>query len=527
MTKKEKSPATEDASKSLPRRQFLLSTGGAVASALLASCDGGTGPAQGGTVNVEVTGVVGGAAGSVVVTVPATGDPAGVTIVLPAAGGNGISQGSAVNMPPATYRLVYTPPAGHLLTGSATRDVVVTAGSNQTITFALTAVGTLNVTVNGLAAGAASAGTLAIAFQSGGAVGSSVTLSAPAGGTSTGTNTTHPVGSLRITHTPPAGHTHVAGDNEELVTLTPGAVANATFTVQETVAPPTGLVFVSDWGTAVGGTSAAVLDTGKAIPWDGRVDQDAGDPAQNLTVVAASGVNLVTSALTLQAAGWPTPNALRLRWPSPGGTRSAGIVYRSEGWTHPAIGESLYLRWYFVNDGDDALGGGTDDNSNHSIQSIGVGGAAGACATTWQVAWGNRGAGGVANGTWRPTIANANDPARFRPNTYLTKGAVYRFELRIHRTAQNAMQFHARIFNSAGAPVLEDNDFVLVASATTLADNPNIGLPDSHISANCLRNAAFGAVGSGPPEGVECYVGAVAISRSDWCGPYVPGEAVG
>lgn len=285
------------------------------------------------------------------------------------------------------------------------------------------------------------------------------------------------------------------------------------------------LVFASEWDTATGGGLAAVTDTGRDVPWSGRVDQDEGDPAQNLDVVAASGVTLVNGGVSLASVGWPTANALRARWVSPGGVRSAGIVFASELWTHPAVGESVYLRKYFCHDGDDDAGGGTDDNSNHSFQSIGGGGMAGAGSAVYQLTWGNRGVGGAADGTFRFTVASlASGSSRFRPAVYLDKGAVYRVEYRIHRVATLGIAIHIRVYDSANTLVLQDSDFVLVASSTTLADNPELGLESDDITEEYLRNFALGAIGTGMPTDVACYYGAVAVSRTDWCGPYVEGE---
>jgi hypothetical protein len=137
----------------------------------------------------------------------------------------------------------------------------------------------------------------------------------------------------------------------------------------------------------------------------------------------------------------------------------------------------------------------------------------------------------VANGTYKLRFGTTGGgpTVYFELREFLQKGVAYRFELRVHRIGANAMQFHARVYDAAGALLYSDADFKAHNSSLTLADGPTLPLTSGWVSANCLRNAAFGTNGStGTPVGVVTFQGAVAVRLSadpnGWIGPYRPGE---
>lgn len=303
------------------------------------------------------------------------------------------------------------------------------------------------------------------------------------------------------------------------------------------------IVFESDWGTATGTGNDALLDSDQDVPW--TVVGDSSDP--NIRVVAAADVDLINSDASLAEQGWPTTNALESTYT---GTTS-GVVHADRLWPEIQVGEYLYLRWYWVHDGDDALGGGSN-GSPHSPQF----GPAGICPSLWSHNFGNLYAGtpdryseaGYPEGKFHVMWQNIDgdvaakfdlgslgdgNPIRTHPagSIGLDKGAVYRFELRIHRVEMNVLTWGARVYDAAGTLLHTGEDFVERFGGGTLNDEspPALAYTPEMDEQDCLTSILVGVGGQGNiPPGVRTYTGAFAVAISttanDWIGGY--GEPV-
>jgi len=105
----------------------------------------------------------------------------------------------------------------------------------------------------------------------------------------------------------------------------------------------------------------------------------------------------------------------------------------------------------------------------------------------------------------------------------------YRIEERYERTGTTTWRLHARVYDSAGLLIFGDSDFVCNQfghNNHTLANHGNIVTPDP----NCLRHkmlvnqGGLGDRGINAPAENRIFYGGFAVSLTDWCGPYVPGE---
>jgi hypothetical protein len=268
----------------------------------------------------------------------------------------------------------------------------------------------------------------------------------------------------------------VAGNAAGTATITAtinGVPGSAGVTVEERPVGG-GVLFSSDW------SSGSVSDGGS---WANVSNHNA--------VVSANGLDFPAAM----------NNVLRQTYPS-GGMQSVWVQSSDAAWSAPAVGESRYFRLYYRQDWRDSrsIGG----NGHHWIQAN-----PGTCAYEWQWIIEPNG-----NGTFnvRYGLTLLNPGGRFGPVTF-NEDTTYRFEWRLHRTSSSSVKYEVRIYDSAGALVLDTDDVPGLASAT--------GTPN----ANCLRNMLIGYNG-GNNISVESYqyIGAVAVCDDDWCGPYTGGN---
>jgi hypothetical protein len=214
--------------------------------------------ATAGTLAITVTGLTGSPAngGSAVAQrTDSAGTP--ITINVSAAG-----SGRNAGVPAGTYTVTYTPPSGFSVTGTNPRTgVAVSRGATATATFAVQALGTLQVTVTGLTGSPANGGS-AVAQRTD-AAGTPITINVSAAGS--GSNTSVPAGTYTVTYTPPSGFT-VSGTNPRTgLVVSRGATATAAFTVQGSTAVGTLQVTVTGLtGSPANGGSAVAQRTDAA-----------------------------------------------------------------------------------------------------------------------------------------------------------------------------------------------------------------------------------------------------------------------
>lgn len=467
----------------------------------LAGCEGTAPPGTGGNVTVSVTTLEGPAAGTVVVSDPTGTNPAtSPPINLPAPDGNGQSIGTATNVPPGTYRVTYTAPGDHRLDDPATTflDVTVDSTTNDTLRFAVHAVGTLEARVTGIASGT-SAGTVSITTQGGTPTGTSITLPAPSAGASLGVNSEHPTGAYRLTHSAPSGHQAVGADNTEDVTVTRGATVRGTFTLEVATVPPppTGLVFVSNWPVA-GTTSAAISDAGK---WNAIAGPISGD---QIAVIPATGLSF-PNGMT---------NVLAIRFE---GSTARGVRV-TNGWPELADGQDLYIRFYWRM--------GVSGDMGQSIHPIGTRPDLDPLAMVHTSR--------VANEMDEFRFASSYDPnvslgRRWR-TAGITRNTTYRIELHIRRVNSTNYQLEVRMYNSAGTLVKSgaDWDDEFTNDHLGMVPLPNIAIePDNWDDFRGFEISHQGAWNNTDDNNNRCYFGGLAISFSGWIGPFSPGETVG
>lgn len=266
-----------------------------------------------------------------------------------------------------------------------------------------------------------------------------------------------------------------------------------------------GVLFHSDWSTETGTSASARFDRGKSRPWtDGWFDAAS-------TVVIPVGDSL----------DFPTENVLA-NYVSPGrGGGQVRIVESDRYFEPPAIGESLYLRFYRRIALPDSHGGDQTTHGFHDDE---------ACCSSGNLSLTVTTNGSGTFGLQLGTGYAANDTIAFwstQPNA-LRKHQTYRMEFRIHRIQADAFRLYARVYDSDDRLVLSDRDFRATGWGArgnwSLAD----GLPLRFNSGRGVEalmawrvglNGLGGVTGSYP----HGYWGAFAICTDDWCGPYDQG----
>lgn len=265
-------------------------------------------------------------------------------------------------------------------------------------------------------------------------------------------------------------------------------------------------VFFSDWRTvALGRDNSLVDDGGK---WDVILGNDRGE-------------------IILAPDGFPTAHALSVQY------RNGGFVaVRATDLPVPEVGETRNYRWYYRHDQPDW----PTDNTQHPIQD---GNAQGDISwsfntdtlsdTTWRSYFGVQVNGGE----------NPFELARWYSPT-LTTGAVYRYELQVHRTGESTFQLHARMYDPSGALLYDDGDFtnahasgaMSLAGGPTFTFNQDMSRPfygaDTLNGLNAGCNGVTGVTTEGFPYAVQAAFAVVdGLDPGTFIGPYgtVEGES--
>jgi hypothetical protein len=269
--------------------------------------------------------------------------------------------------------------------------------------------------------------------------------------------------------------------------------------------PPSGVLFASDWSSALGNTDAALRDGGK---WDVAEVGGTTPVNPNEAVVVNTTAPLgATNALRLQQQG-----ASPIGW-----ARVAKFHF-----TLPS--GDYYVRYYVRNDD---VSGAADD---HVVEPGLVG------SLYNDLTYLNKGE--FATG-WRPrfVLGGNQGPNTTMPNWdlgetgVLAYGRWYRFEYWVHFTAPNRIQVHPRIYDDTGALLYSDTDFKSdpgygqwagASLASYYANsNPGGGIVDFGITPLTLVNIEFGNNGSARSvnTGLFWYFGNVMIRGDTWAGP--------
>jgi hypothetical protein len=298
---------------------------------------------------------------------------------------------------------------------------------------------------------------------------------------------------------------------------------------------PGDIIFRSDWATALAqgaaNSDAALFDNGKvaANRWTGKIGGG---------TWAADGAIIVANPGGFPAA---MTNVFAVRIPQNPGLSAGGVagdagyarILRKTGMPVPAVGSSLYYRWYAsVTIPFDEFPAGFD-NAWHPVQD---GQATGNANWEWEVV--ARRAGDLASaqpaiGKWRCRWyykAKASGDTRFFKD--LDYDTVYRFETRIHRTGENEFTPYVRVYGPDDLTLLYTNaDFMGISGAQNV---PMTGIVSPFVLAanldglNCGQNdVTIGMLGVVPPTTMDFgYQGGFMVRSSDWCGPYSALEAV-
>lgn len=453
-----------------------------------------------GTLRVQVTGLQAGASSGGSVSALRT-DIGGQSPIVAAVAASGSVD---VSLQGGTYDVTYTPPAGYQLNAGQTnpQSATITNGATSNVGFAVSVIapttGTMRVQVSGILAGAPNGGSAAI--QRTDIPGqSAVTVQVPTSGT---VDSTVQAGTYTVTYLPPSGYQLNAGQtNPRNLTITSGQTSTASYQVSQT-ATPVGVVFHSDWSTALGTSDNAIMDNGKSKPW---------------TLAGGNGLAVVSSA----GLDFPTTNALRV---TALGSTSGFALLRVTGLPVPGVGQSRYYRWYSRMVLPDDVEPNDDETHPHQDGNA-------ASDSNWLFHVYHDAP--MAN-HWMPQFrgeaAFPND--RFGGNTgvapigpQLQKNVTYRFEVKITRTGTSTFTMDVRVYDSAGVLLYDGDDFqnqVRTATINTRTFNVN------NLGNLGQFNAGLNGLGTGStapwyPSSVYMYQGAVAISGTDWLGPYSGG----
>jgi uncharacterized protein YjdB len=212
----------------------------------------------------------------------------------------------------------------------------------------------------------------------------------------------------------------VAVGTATLTASSEGRSGTATLTV--TVSAPGGVVFQSDWSTAVGTSATAVRDGNR---WLNYWEFNNNTSVQLLSVVA----------------GGPPGYANALKVVQRGSTYAANL--QQDNVLPPST--DFYVRYYMRNDdnssaGDHTVTVDTWRYSNLTFMRKYSG------ASSWRYVSSLYGCGYTYPiGHWGPSVA-------------LSKGAWYRFEYFVHFVDATHVQVHTRVYDAAGTQILGDGD---------------------------------------------------------------------
>ncbi len=446
-----------------------------------------------GTVGATVTGFDPKATKAGTLCGPVDGQALSITLSPPSAGS---SSGEATNVPVGTYDVTYKPPDDHGLSsadlGMETKSVTVSATSGGNLSWDVDPkTGMVLVTITGFPDTATEAGTISGDLP--------ITLSAPTAGTSSGESGQVLIGTYDVTYVPPVGYRLInadIGSPTKRATVSENAGSELVWGVDPSL-ESLDVLFHSDWSTATGETSAALLDTDKPIPWDSFRSN-----SSSYQIVVATGLD------------FPTTNVLRTDaiWRGSPAGAFAGGNRLSNGIPNPAVGNSLFYRVYLRVATPDAY---TADNLTHPYQD----GPSGS-QTNWQHEVVTS-----PNGTWIHRLNTGNAwPNNRWPSPTLNKNQTYRFELQIHRIGTTTWNAHVRLYDSSDRLIATDADYNNINNSANLASTPtftfnNISfLTGLQIGGNGWAGGVAGDYGF-----IAYYWGGLCVRTNDWCGPYANG----
>jgi len=260
---------------------------------------------------------------------------------------------------------------------------------------------------------------------------------------------------------------------------------------------PSDVLFVSDWGSGLGTDESALRDMDKSRPWSLR-----GGNGRLNEVIASDGLE------------FPTPNVLQVTVNAAG---QADMVRYTE-LALPEVDASLYYRWYVRVVAPNGLA----DPATHPIQDGNAASQANwlfridtSPTDTWRMSF-------EVDGGSTPAIPRNEASPWFGRNISFAKDETYRFELRLHRISDSQFNLHARVYDSTGTLIADDDDFP-APGGTTLADEPALDFID--VANLDGLNAGINGLTDSPGDTLMYYEGGVLVRTEDWPGPYNPAEA--
>lgn len=273
------------------------------------------------------------------------------------------------------------------------------------------------------------------------------------------------------------------------------------------------LVLASDWSTAIGETTAAMLDTNKPVAsrWTEFTNNTPTTQRSHCSVIAATGL------------GFPSGMANVLKVDQYATTFSD--VRAVQLWRAPVGSEILVYRLYYRMDIPNSYGN-LSVNAYHPIEA-----ESGAPPNDWEIQLNVFG-----NGTYTFQWAWAGRHYQATLNKFQT----YRFEWKFLRVGTSSFKLDVRVYNASNVLVVDRNNLINPNTSASLAtedltgtiqdvytsDTPNTS---GTRSLTVGTNGPFGwdNVGTVTRDALTYYGGvAVAITTDPtvWLGPYVPGE---
>lgn len=261
---------------------------------------------------------------------------------------------------------------------------------------------------------------------------------------------------------------------------------------------PQGVLFHSDWLTGTGTGNAAVLDTGKSLPWHLRT---------------AAGLNVVTAASVGLSSAFPTTNLMQVTAPLAESGQAEGRMGQpwGTGMATPTPPFDRFYRCYYRHVKISITGG----NNQHPTQD---GNAQGDTNWTFNV---NQ----IDNATYKVNYGVSGEGVFNNARYYspvLQTGVTYRFEHHFQLLSTTQCRIHVRVFDyPAGDQILGDSDFINEGGTFTLATNPILGVHDY----TKLDGLNFGCNGVNnlTQDELHSYQAAYAVSDTTWLGPYSGG----
>lgn len=482
-------PGAYDVQYSAPPAGFQLTTAAIVAATVTGGGTANAGftvAATPGTLRLVVDGMSGASdSGSAQIQRTDVAGQSPTVLSVPAAGS------VDVTLPPGTYSVTLTPPAGHLVAVTQTnpRTVSIIGSQTATVTFQVAPIpapGTLRITVAGLVAGATTGGTAEL-VRTDVPNQSPAALSIPSSGS---LDSALDAGAYRVTYSPPSGHTLAANQqNPRDISVTSGGTTTIAFAVRE---PIVGVIFMSDFRTAVGTSANAIGDGGK---WQ---------------LIAGAGQEVIVAAAAL---AFPSANVLRIT--ASAARQGFGLV-RKSGMPAPSAPFIRNYRWYYRQASD--IGG-------HPIQD-----GYAQSNTNWTF-----NPDPVDASTYRPNIgigpSTPDGLSRWKINPPgLPANQTFRWELQYIALSATTCRVHLRVYDSANNLVLSDGDFWKTMGSqpqNNLGQNPvlNVNTLANMDGLNCGLNGAF----FGTVDTLASYQGCFAVvdglAEGTFIGPY--GSVVG